>query len=352
MKDGRRDGREGATGAEATNELPQGLNPVIVQDAGSSTDGVTAVPVDLFAGSTVFMIPTGEAMTVTIVYDVETPNDDLTTYISDGTTHGSSIENRISKTITWSSGTGLQSGKKYNLALHLGMNSVKFDAAVDDWDDNAINGNAWLPSNVATFAAASPATAANVTLPAATTTYTFGVKGLDAVEDVTTTPTTVSASTTDGNGTANKSNSLGGALTEVTSIAANTETVKKENVGSVTVTGSTSSKGVTMTINQDPAALGLAVDAVSNGATTITVIKTATNAWDAASTDDVAASYVVKKNGVALTKVDAAPAADSDEFQFDNGTIKLGTAAQTDDVFTITIKTGDAPAETKSVTVS
>ena len=149
VKDGRRDGREGATGAEATNELPQGLNPVIVQDAGSTTAGVTATDVNLFAGTsgTVFVIPTGEAMTVTIVYDVETTSKDLTTYISDGTTHGSSIENRISKTITWSSGTGLVSGKKYNLALHLGMNSVKFDAVVGDWDATAITGDEWLPKN-------------------------------------------------------------------------------------------------------------------------------------------------------------------------------------------------------------
>ncbi|MBR1484826.1 MAG: fimbrillin family protein [Prevotella sp.] len=350
VKDGRRDGREGASGAEATNELPQGLNPVIVQN-NPATAGVTATPVDLFAGGTVFMIPTGETMTVTIVYDVETESPDLTTYISDGATHGSSIENRISKTITWSSGTGLVSGKKYNLALHLGMNSVKFDAEVADWDPTAIDANAWLPSNVASFAAANPAAAASVTLPAATTTYTFGVKGLDAVEDVTTTPTTVSASTTDGEGTANKSNALGGVLTEVTGITANTETVKKD-AGSVAVTGSTSSKGVTVTIKQDPAALGLAVNAVSNGASTITVTKTATNAWDAASSESVAASYAVTKNGVALTKVDSAPAADSDEFKFDNGTITLGTAAATDDVFVITIKTGDAPAETKSVTVS
>jgi len=75
VKDGRRDGREGASGAEATNELPQGLNPVIVQN-NPATAGVTATPVDLFAGGTVFMIPTGEAMTVTIVYDVETTSKD------------------------------------------------------------------------------------------------------------------------------------------------------------------------------------------------------------------------------------------------------------------------------------
>ena len=150
VKDGRRDGREGASGAEATNELPQGLNPVIVQNS-SATAGVTHTAVNLFNGATlttpVYVIPTGEQMTVTIVYDVETQSDDLTGYLSDGTTHGSSIENKITKTITWSSGTGLVSGKKYTLNLHLGMNSVNFDAAVADWDATAITGDAWLPAN-------------------------------------------------------------------------------------------------------------------------------------------------------------------------------------------------------------
>ena len=148
VKDGRRDGREGASGAEATNELPQGLNAAIVQSDTGSPAGVTASLVNLFAGSgTVFVIPTGEKMTVTIVYDVETENEDLTTYLSDGTTKGSSIENKITKDITWST-TGLESGKKYNLTLHLGMNSVKFSAAVDNWDDAALDSSEeYLPDN-------------------------------------------------------------------------------------------------------------------------------------------------------------------------------------------------------------
>ena len=86
-------------------------------------------------------------MTVTIVYDVETTSPNLTTYLSDGTTHGSSIENRITKKITaWSdASTGLVSGKKYTLQLHLGMNSVKFDAAVGDWDPTPVTSDQWLP---------------------------------------------------------------------------------------------------------------------------------------------------------------------------------------------------------------
>ena len=47
VHDGRRDGREGASGAEATNELPQGLNPQIVQNS-TTTTGVTAAKTSCF----------------------------------------------------------------------------------------------------------------------------------------------------------------------------------------------------------------------------------------------------------------------------------------------------------------
>jgi len=153
VHDGRRDGREGASGAEATNELPQGLNPQIVQNS-TTTTGVTAALQNLFNGAAettpVYVIPTGEKMTVTIVYDVETENPALSGYISDGVNHGVSVENKITKDITWSGATGLEAGKNYTLKLHLGLNSVKFDAAVAEWDDSAINGNGWLPHNIAT----------------------------------------------------------------------------------------------------------------------------------------------------------------------------------------------------------
>ena len=139
VKDGRRDGREGANGAEANNELPQGLNPQLVQMYGAANAGVTTTAQNLFGtaaalAAPVYVIPTGEAMTVTIVYDIETESANLPGYISDGTTHGVSIENRITKTIDFgTSAAGLQNGKKYTVNLHLGMNSVKFDAAVDEW---------------------------------------------------------------------------------------------------------------------------------------------------------------------------------------------------------------------------
>jgi len=151
VKDGLRDGREGAASATADNEIPKGLNPGIIQNNGF-TGGVTTSLQNAFgdgssAETPVCVIPTGESMTVTIVYDVETLNPDLPGYISDGVQHGVSVENKITKAVDFSGG-GLQCGKKYTLKLHLGMNSVKFDASVDPWQDGA-EAQGWLPANTA-----------------------------------------------------------------------------------------------------------------------------------------------------------------------------------------------------------
>jgi len=167
VKDGRRDGREGASGATAINEVPAGLNPQIIQNVAATT-GVTHQLQNLFAGEAlttpVYVIPTGEKMTVTIIYDVETANPDLSGYLSDGITHGVSVENKITKEITWNEGTGLESGKKYTLKLHLGMNSVKLDAVVGEWDDTAVNGEGWLPYNLATDPPVALSLGTNITM--------------------------------------------------------------------------------------------------------------------------------------------------------------------------------------------
>ena len=148
IHDGRRDGREGAENAAADNETPSGLNSAIVQN-NAFTGGVTTTLQNAFGdGSSlttpVCVIPTGEAMTVTIVYDVETLNPNLPGYISDGLRHGVSIENKITKTVGFDG--GLKCGKKYTLKLHLGMNSVKFDASVDAWQEGT-EASGWLPAN-------------------------------------------------------------------------------------------------------------------------------------------------------------------------------------------------------------
>ena len=140
--DGRTNGHEGSS--EAVNELPNGLNPVIVQSAKYGEtgllDGVTSNVVNLFGSASndapILVIPTGQPLKVTIVYDVETLVPTLPGYLSDGVTQGTSVENNISKSITLNTGENIkkEAGKKYTLNLHLGLTSMNFDANVTDWD--------------------------------------------------------------------------------------------------------------------------------------------------------------------------------------------------------------------------
>ena len=157
IHDGRINGNEGSS--EAINELPKGLNRVIVQSAryGDSDllSGVTKDAVNLFDNTAIdapiYVIPTGQPLKLTIVYDVETQVDKLPGYLSDGVTHGSSIENKITKTITLNAGENLrlEAGKKYTVKLHLGMSSLKFDASISDWDAGS-SADADLPINSST----------------------------------------------------------------------------------------------------------------------------------------------------------------------------------------------------------
>lgn len=153
--DGRRDGKEGVEGAVASNETPTGLNPKLVQSkpytASDLTPGVTKTAVNLFnstsSTASVFVIPSSEPLKVTLVYDVETKDDKLSTLLSDGVTHGSTVENVISKNIQiGGSDFSLDAGKKYTIALHIGLTSVKFDASVSTWADGQ-SASADLPQN-------------------------------------------------------------------------------------------------------------------------------------------------------------------------------------------------------------
>ena len=152
--DGRKDGREGFAGDDgaANNEKVLGLNPEIIQpgvytinaggDLTATKNGVTATTVNLFdpgtegnVSSPIFVIPTGEKMIVTIIYDVETYDPNLAGYLSDGATHGSTIENKITQTIkSGATDLTMEAGKSYTVKLHLGMTSVKTEAEVTGWD--------------------------------------------------------------------------------------------------------------------------------------------------------------------------------------------------------------------------
>lgn len=161
--DGRKDGGEGVESNEATSEKPHTLNPQLIQtkqytgdpyaaggtlNEGAGHTGVTNTPQNLFESTTatdqIYVIPTSEKVNVTIVYDVETADENLATYLSDGLTRGSSIQNRISKLDVFSA--KLEAGKKYTLKLHLGMTDVKFDAEVQEWE-TGLDANSNLPFN-------------------------------------------------------------------------------------------------------------------------------------------------------------------------------------------------------------
>ena len=142
ITDGRIDGEEGRQGAVDVNEKLARLNPLIIQrkpyDA-MEIDGVKTSPANLFdkADETVpvLVVPlAGTPMSVTIVYDVETVDNGLG-LLSDGVTHGLSIENRITRQILLDNGNplSLEAGKKYVIKLHLGLTSVQFKASVSEW---------------------------------------------------------------------------------------------------------------------------------------------------------------------------------------------------------------------------
>jgi len=173
IQDGRKDGKEGVTAATKENAF---INPTFVQSTvwgvTGATDGVTGTPANLFkaAGATaaaqtdpIYVIPNNDPLKVTIEYDVLTQDDNLAGTLNDGQTKGSVVKNVITRYITvgeqgktdkptdiggTTSGNGiaLENGKKYTIKLHLGLNSVEFDAAVEPWA-TGLAGGADLPHN-------------------------------------------------------------------------------------------------------------------------------------------------------------------------------------------------------------
>ena len=159
--DGRTDGKEGVSAA--SNEAPAALNEGIVQAGAYAVDtynkitaptatGVTKTAKNLFGGNdpaaSLYVIPNQQDFKVTIEYDVETVDAKLPTYLADGVTKGSRVQNTISQIVKFGDATQLEAGKKYTLKLHLGMSTVKFDAQVSKWQDaNPAGEEVMLPIN-------------------------------------------------------------------------------------------------------------------------------------------------------------------------------------------------------------
>lgn len=156
VNDGRKDGREGTADGTQSNEKNAYLDPNIIQTDAGTTGVKKGSSYSLFL-SPLYVIPSGgsEKVDLTIVYDVETEDANLSTYLSDGVTHGSSIENRITKTNVLSSlaslptpaPTYIEAGKVYNLSITLGMKDIKLSAEISSgWTSASGAGNIVVPT--------------------------------------------------------------------------------------------------------------------------------------------------------------------------------------------------------------
>lgn len=408
--DGRKDGKEGVAGAVATNEKTLGLNPALIQDGvyakGSATGiydaasdvvvygvdasgsqkssaewarpGVTNTAVNLFkynntnnmsqasaitAGEFFHVIPVNDNFEVEIVYDVETVDQNLAQSLSDGAAKGSSIENRITKTITFGDPDNkkLLAGHSYTLALHLGMNSVKFDAAVTDWIEEAAQ-DVDLPLNTPAFAVASNPT---VTLPY-TSNYSFAITGLDGGESMKTDQAdndniVVTTDYSVWKATTANANTSGVAIQTVTT-AVNPLTTDRSKT--ITWTGNQSNKAITMTFKQKAHPLFMAITKMVNSSTGGEITLTRyndesrasssdwkksddtynTSGWMTASTATTSVAPVLKvwRNGTELTTgvtfVDGGTDA--------SNTITIADKLNHGDVIKVELTTGDAPTET------
>ena len=389
--DGRKDGKEGVSGAIATNEKVLGLNPQLIQDenqisgtpaawvisGGSQRTGVQkndggspAAAQQLFENGGIFyVIPTGDKMSIEIVYDVETINSQLGTTVSDSKTAGSTIENRISKTIEFGNGNDvLEAGKAYDIHLHLGMNSVKFDADVVAWEDMAAP-DIDLPANMPAYAAKT--TLGTIDIPGDATEFVFAVTGLKGGEAVTAATTLASASAkvyskSDFATEDSRANASGVAYVKVTSVTANTTIADKNNVGTVTITPIITTGGAEdLTVNQKAQPLGLTAPespATGHDFTLRRTISGAATAWTTANTacpdlggyiaGSTTNNYVrVWRNGAELTWATSPTIANQFSLANATGQLRLGTSAASGETIKVTIKAGNVPEETITFTV-
>lgn len=355
--DNRYDGREGVANVSAPGETPVGLNDKIVQDGSYNTEvspivtnqpGVTSTAVNLFKSATlgdpILVIPNGQRLAIKVVYDVETYDPNLATFLSDGKTKGSTIENAINKNVTInSSPLTLEPGKRYIVRLHLGLTSVKFDAEVDDWTSiDPEEGDYDLPKNQGSYVVAGVGAGSetSITIPAAGVTgATFTVAGLTADNPLSATFATLPTEwTCSPIGSTIGSDRIGKANYTIT---LNNKVTKKTNDLIV----SDGSNFGTLHITQLPAALGLTAPStpVKHGDKTINLSVTGgVDSW-------TGASFTVKRKRAGLTTT----LEETTDYTTSGAVITLGTdkEAKAGDVYTITIQVGDADAETVSFTV-
>ena len=149
FNDGLKDGKEGTTNNLQKNELPVALNDTIIEcsaeaeDAASWEEKHAGIPTEAYcnlfkssgenvkASDPIYVIPTGEELTIEMLYDVMTKDEKLAGLLSDNKTHGSAVENKISK----ETGVMIEAGKSYVIKIVVGLESVKFSVEVTPWQD-------------------------------------------------------------------------------------------------------------------------------------------------------------------------------------------------------------------------
>lgn len=385
--DGRKDGKEGVNGSEASNEKSLGLNKQFVETeasfnagawatTGDHYEGVTKTERSLFDGTGVFYaIPTDDNLEIEIVYDVETIDGNLGTKLADNATAGSSIENRISKKISFGgTNSKLEAGKGYVINLHLGMNDVNFDAAVANWED-VTPADVDLPANVPFYAAAAAGTG-TATIPFDATSIKFGINNLNGGEAITATVgankwnnATNSATETAATALAtwavtNNNANASGYCVQTLTTTANPTTSNRTQVW--TWAGNQSTKQMKITFTQLAHPINLEAPATKTAGLTAqlkggftaaygffckgladdcAVLAEATNGNPEAAVP--ANGIVVYRNGTKLTLKDT-PAVAGDYSFTDAGLITFVEATQAGDLIKVVLKTGDAAVETVS----
>lgn len=342
--DGLKDGKEGTAGAKASNEKTIGFNPQVISNydettnKGNTMPGVTNVAKSLFENSTVMVIPTGEDLEVEIIYDVETADPNLSTMLSDGKTPGSSIENRISKTVNFGE-ANMENGKHYTLNLHLGMNSVTFDAAVSPWvEAGSGKPDVDLPLNVPSFTALTTPALNTVNITSSQQDYVFAVTGLTPGETVTASGTIASSTASllanDLTTAVTTADAAGLVYVKIAAIPENTTILDKDLAGYITVKGNTSGAAVQLAIKQLAHKLALGAESVAADKITLSSGATAVN-WTAGTTH----KYWLKKNGAYINSSE-------NGVDLTAADIALAVPPVAGDVYEITVKAGDAAEET------
>lgn len=378
--DGRKDGSEGVAGAESVNETVLGLNPDLIQNESRLSAGTWAsggVPsassANLFCKGTgaatagIFVIPTGEKVDVEIVYDIETIDDKLPVYLSDGETHGSSVENRILKQSVF---TKLESGKSYVLNLKLGMKDVKFNAQVIEAWEADTQDDVYLPFNMPSYAFTTAA-GSTLEIPGAATSFDFAVTSLKSGEGITSVTSTLPGSLTIKKGAAfntddGKASAGGNAYINVSGVTANT-TIKNITTANVTVDPAITDGTFVLNVTQKAEALGLTKPSELTATTSYTLRRKAGSsyeAWSLENTDCPALeaypgttspgnNYIrVWINNTEFAFSETTPNDNEFNFTSSTGTITFKTAPAVGAEIKVTIKAGDVPEETISFTVA